>query len=84
MFIFVYPVRDPERYAVVEFDDSGKDLSIEEKPRQPRFRFAVPGLYFYDNQVVDIAAALKPARRGELEITSINHVYLERGQLYVQ
>ncbi|HKX13001.1 MAG TPA: glucose-1-phosphate thymidylyltransferase RfbA [bacterium] len=82
--IFGYPVNDPERYGVVEFDDSGKVLSIEEKPAQPKSRYAVPGIYFYDGQVSDIALALKPSDRGELEITDVNLEYLKRGQLKVQ
>lgn len=82
--IFAYPVRDPSSYGVVEFDGNGMAISIEEKPSKPRSRFAVPGLYFYDNQVLDFAANLKPSERGELEITDINRIYLERGQLYVQ
>jgi glucose-1-phosphate thymidylyltransferase len=82
--IFAYPVRNPQRYGVVEFDSDGRVLSIEEKPQQPRSRFAVPGLYFYDGQVSKIAAGLKPSARGELEITDLHRIYLERGQLRVQ
>jgi glucose-1-phosphate thymidylyltransferase len=81
--IFAYPVRDPERYGVVEFDATGKALNIEEKPKQPRSHFAVPGLYFYDKQVGEIAANLKPSPRGELEITDLNRVYLQQGNLRV-
>lgn len=82
--IFAYPVRDPERYGVVEFDSKGNAISLEEKPRHPRSNFAVPGIYFYDKNVVDIASALAPSPRGELEITDLNRVYLERGELRVQ
>jgi glucose-1-phosphate thymidylyltransferase len=81
--VFGYYVRDPERYGVVEFDGEGRAVSIEEKPREPRSNFAVTGLYFYDRQVVDVAASLKPSPRGELEITDVNRWYLERGQLRV-
>jgi glucose-1-phosphate thymidylyltransferase len=81
--IFAYPVKDPQRYGVVEFDESGKALSIEEKPERPRSQYAVPGIYFYDKHVVEVAANLKPSGRGELEITDLNCVYLERGQLHV-
>jgi glucose-1-phosphate thymidylyltransferase len=82
--IFGYPVKDPERYGVVEFDDTGRVLSIEEKPSHPKSRFAVPGLYFFDNSVVDIAENMQPSARGELEITDVNLEYLRRGELRVQ
>ena len=81
--IFAYPVRDPERYGVVEFDASGKAINIEEKPAKPRSNFAVPGVYFFDREVVEIARNLKPSPRGELEITDLNRVYLSRGKLNV-
>lgn len=82
--IFGYPVRDPERYGVVEFNAQGQAISLEEKPAKPRSHFAVPGLYFYDNDVIGIAAALKPSPRGELEITDVNREYLRRGKLQVE
>jgi len=82
--VFAYPVRDPERYGVVEFDQSGKATSLEEKPLHPRSHFAVPGLYFYDNKVVRLAKALKPSTRGEIEITDLNRLYMKNGELNVQ
>jgi len=82
--VFAYPVQDPDRYGVVEFDRDGRAISLEEKPKVPKSRYAVTGLYFYDRDVVSIARSLKPSPRGELEITDLNRVYLERGKLDVQ
>ncbi|WP_282142858.1 glucose-1-phosphate thymidylyltransferase RfbA [Cellulophaga baltica] len=81
--IYAYHVNDPERYGVVDFDDSGKAISIEEKPQDPKSNYAIPGIYFYDNEVIEIAKNIRPSKRGELEITDINKVYLEKGLLKV-
>ena len=82
--IFAYPVRDPERYGIVEFDEGGRAISLEEKPAKPRSHYAIPGLYFYDQRVVSFAKSLKPSPRGEIEITDLNRLYLEIKQLHVQ
>jgi glucose-1-phosphate thymidylyltransferase len=81
--VFAYPVRDPQRYGVIEFDDMNKAISIEEKPQHPRSHYAVPGLYFYDKHVVQIAESLKPSPRGEIEITDLNRIYMDKGELKV-
>jgi glucose-1-phosphate thymidylyltransferase len=82
--VFAYPVHDPERYGVVEFDKQGNALSLEEKPKNPRSHYAVPGIYFYDNRVVEFAKNLKPSTRGEIEITDLNKVYMSQGELSVE